>query len=184
MCLVATVFTLSCGKKEEEPSKLLINLGVKKTILIPGATQSCAAKESGEATDDISSLYVTYGRPEFTWQSDSTFRLIYVKLRFESGFFEGGSITCIVEPDELEAVFRGSKFSDLEFTSADKITGEPYPTAKASCPLKCGGVAVSDPKVAFVAAGELIVVGVETVGEEETPITTTVPIEVEHLSEQ
>ncbi len=173
----------SCGKKEEEPSKLLVNLAVKKTILIPGTTLSCHGAATRATSDDIASLYMNFGRPEFTWQSNNTsFRLIYVKIKLESGFFDGGVASCIIDADEMESVFKDTKFNDLEFDPDDRVEGEDFPTAKATCPLKCGGIAVSDPSVSFTANGEITVVGVDVSGEDEIPITTRVPIEIEHIS--
>ncbi len=180
---LVTGVILSCGKKEESSQSVKISLSNSKSILIPGSTKSCRALAEGEDSD-IQSLYFTFRNPKITWESTtSDFALSYMKIKLISPNFSGGEVTCVIDGEELQAMFKNTILDDLEITNAtDKPLGnDPKWQALAKCPIKCGGVAVQNPDVGFVTSGELTVVGVEIKGEDEVPASGRKEIELEYI---
>jgi hypothetical protein len=174
---------LSCSKSEDTELKIAI-VG-KNAFLIDAPGQSCTNVRDVDLnpsdvtpTADVASLYFSYSGATISWTNvENTAYIVAMKIEFTGANL---AFSCTIAGDELTSVFYDPATNTAWDGSLAKADNALAPREKVSkCPIRCGGVTVTNKSRAFTTTGKVTLIGFErNPAGEEFPLKTSASVKL------
>jgi hypothetical protein len=174
---------LSCSKGED--SELKVAIVGKTAYLIDAPGQSCTNVRDVDLNPsdvapsaDVSSLYFSYNGATLSWiNTENTAYVVAMKVEFTGSNLE---FACTIAGDELTSIFYDPATNTAWDGTLAKAANALAPTEKVSkCPIRCGGVSVTNKSRAFTTAGKITLIGFErNAAGEEFPLKTSASVKL------
>jgi len=174
---------LSCNKADDTELKIAI-VG-KNAFLIDAPGQSCTnvrdvdlSPSDVSPTAGVSALYFSYNGVTVSWTNlENTAYIVAMKLEFTGANLE---YSCTIAGDELTSIFYDPATNTAWDGTLVKAANALTPNEKVSkCPIRCGGVTVTNKSRAFTTTGKVTLIGFErNSAGEEFPLKTTANVKL------
>jgi hypothetical protein len=174
---------LSCSKGED--SELKVAIVGKTAYLIDAPGQSCTNVRDVDLnpsdvtpTADVSSLYFSYNGATVSWiNTENTAYIVAMKIEFTGGNLE---FACTIAGDELTSIFYDTATNTPWDGTLAKAANALAPTEKVSkCPIRCGGVTVTNKSRTFTTTGKITLIGFErNPAGEEFPLKSSASVKL------